>query len=559
MRRGGRSGWLFVVSALLAALAIGIAVRWLTRGTVARGVAPDDIAVASESQPSGRLHALEEDVSSDVALKLALKRLAQPDPPVGLALTVETPNEIGAIVWGTVVDPADAPVAEAHVSFTDRMGERIHSTTDSDGHYSVSGMRTGRWFVEASADGFLSSESWMQFDDRAPRVQRDFQLERSVRLIVRVLTPDGRPFHEVDQERAAGRWIPLIPVATREPPSAAFLTHHGSWQQRFDAGRLGNNVPSSPPGAVAELEVLEPLPAHVSLLLYQEVLATQVANPGQEEVVFVLDVDETARHLGGFVLTLVDAESGVPLSEATVTAGQSAGVIQTGKTVSTGQFQLLNRPPGRYDFHIQARDHAAERLWIELAPGSRIERTIALSPGVLIQGRVVDELGQPLSPKIQVAPVPAPGELTANSDRAFEVGRRSAKSDGTFELKDVPAGRWLLQFDDLRDPTRSTSRMSANVVVDTTSSPVTDLVVRAIPTGNLVATWLGLDREGIELRFLDELGLVRARRRFGSAGPNRFALPQGIWRMRTLDRRGTVLDERDLTVGAEPLVIELGR
>ena len=101
--------------------------------------------------------------------------------------------------------------------------------------------------------------------------------------------------------------------------------------------------------------------------------------------------------------------------------------------------------------------------------------------------------------------------------------------------------------------------MSANVVVDTTSGPVTDLVVRAVPTGKVVATWFGPDREGIELRFLDELGLVRARRRFGSAGPNRFELPQGSWRMRTLDRRGTVVDERDLTVGAEPLVLELGR
>jgi hypothetical protein len=38
--------------------------------------------------------------------------------------------------------------------------------------------------------------------------------------------------------------------------------------------------------------------------------------------------------------------------------------------------------------------------------------------------------------------------LTANSDRAFHVERRSAKSDGTFELKNVAPGRWMLQFHD---------------------------------------------------------------------------------------------------------------
>jgi hypothetical protein len=29
--------------------------------------------------------------------------------------------------------------------------------------------------------------------------------------------------------------------------------------------------------------------------------------------------------------------------------------------------------------------------------------------------------------------------------------------------------------------------------------------------------------------------------------------------MRTLDRKGPIVEERDLTVGAEPLVLELGR
>jgi hypothetical protein len=559
MSRGGQSSRLTLVSALLVAFALLIAVRWLTRGEKARAVAPMDVAEASAIQPSEPLRAPEDEEPSDAALRLAFEGRSQPDPPAALALAIEPPDDLGSIVWGTVLDQEQVPVEKAYVSFTDRLGERIHGQTDSEGHYSVSGLRTGRWFVEAGATGFLSVESWMQFDDSAPRVQRDFQLEHSVRLIVRVLTPDGRPFHEVDQEMTGGRWIPLIPVATREPPSAPFLTHRGSWQQRFGAGRLGNNVPSSPPGAVAELEVLEPLPVHVSLLLYQEVLATQVANTGQEEVVFVLDVDEAARHLGSFVLTLVDSESGVPLTEATVVVGQSAGVIQPGKVASTGQFQLLNRPPGRYDFHILARDHASERQWLDLPPGTTVERTIALSPGVAIQGRVVDENQQPFAAEIQVGPLPQPGELTANADRAFIAGR-STKGDGTFDLKDLGPGRWLLQFEDRRDPgsRNDLSHMSANIVVDTSAGPVTDLVVRADPVGNLVATWSGPDREDVELRFMDELGLVRARRRFWSAGPNRFALPQGTWHMRVLDREKAIVEERDLTLGVEPIVLELG-
>jgi hypothetical protein len=546
------------VGALLVALAIAIAVHRLTRGEEARGVAPDDIAVASESQPFGPLHAPEKDESSDVALKQALKRLAQPDPPVGLALTVDEPEGIGSIVWGTVVDPDAAPIAEAHVSFTDRLGERIYGSTGSEGHYSVSGLRTGNWFVEASAKGFLSAETWMQFEDRAPRVQRDFQLERIDRLIVRLVTSDGRPFFEVERENPGNRVFWITPMATKEPPTDVFQVNTGDWLHRFGAGRHEYPAPTSPPGAIAALEILEPRPVYVSLLLYQEVLATQLVSEGQSEVVFVLDLDDAARHLAELELTVLDAETGAPLADALANFQMSAGMGQVKKSDPQGRIVLKGRAPGRYDFFVRAEGHSSERLWIEIPPGAKVDRTLALPVGARIQGRVVDENGQPFAAEIELGPAPRPGELPASSSEAFHIKRRT-HGDGSFDLEELAAGRWMLQFHDARNDRGLYSHMSANVVVDTTSGPVTDLVVRAIPTGVLVVTWWGLDREGVELRFLDGSGLVRTRRRFGSGGPNCISLPQGAWRMCTLDRNGAIVDERDITLGAEPVVLELGQ
>jgi Carboxypeptidase regulatory-like domain len=549
MRLSGRASWLMLLSALLGALAIVLAIRWLARGEKSLNVQPEAVANASAIQRP-ELHRVPKEVNRpDAALRLALERLAKDDPPVGLALGIEEPDGIHSIVWGTVRDQDQAPIAEAYVSFTDRLGERIVGQTDTEGHYSVSGMRTGRWFVGASADGFLPVESWMQFDDRAPRVQLDFQLDRSVHLIVRVLTPDGRPFQEAAQEQQRGRWIPLIPVATDESPSVP-LIHFGSWQERIGAGRLGNNVPAGPPGVVAEIELLEALPLYVSLLIGQQVLMTQVVSAGQDEIVFTLSVDEARRHLGEFVLTMVDSETGTPIAGSSVMAGQSSAVFGGKTTDATGRFELRGQTPGRYDFYIRAPDHASERLWIELPAGAKVERTLALSRTARIQGRVVNEAGQPWGAEIDLRPVPEPGECPAAAQEAFHV-QRGTKGD-TFDLKDVAPGRWLLQFHDAQ-------RMSANVIVDTTSGPVTDLIVRVEPVGTLVATWMGHDREGIELRFLDASGLVRSRRVFSSPGPNRFTLPRGNWRMRTLDRQGAIVDEREVTLGAEPLVLELGR
>jgi hypothetical protein len=537
-------------------LTIVLIAKWILGGGDPQELSPEVPAAAGIAFETPPLRAVEPEREVEIPSGAVSAQLDSKEAP---RVEVLSPlDEVGTIVWGHVLDAEKTPVQEGYVAFVDRLGERLLARTSTDGSYTVSGLAPGRWFVEAGAEGFLTSESWLPLESDTPRVRRDFQLERSTRLIVRVLTPEGRPFHEVDQERPGTRVFWITPIATKEPPTAGFKINNGDWLHRFGAGRHAFPYPTSPPGAIAVLELFEPMPLYVSLLLYQEVLATQLVDRDQGEVVFVLDVDDAAKQLAELEMTVLDAETRAPLADAVANFHMSAGLGQAKKADADGRIVLRGRAPGRYDFFIRSAGHASERMWIELPAGAKVHHTIALASGARIQGRVLDQEGQPFAAEIELGSAPVPGELPTTASEAFHVRRRT-RGDGTFELEELPPGRWLLQFHDARDDKGLYSHMSANVVVDTSSGPVTDLVVRAIPTGRLVATWMGPDREGIELRFLDEAGLVRAQRSFWSGGPNLIALPQGPWRMLILDGNKAIVDEREISVSSEPLVLELGR
>jgi RNA polymerase sigma-70 factor (ECF subfamily) len=506
----------------------------------------DPAAVTMVPPDDGRQLVPIPDASSALAADLA-KELA---PPA---------SDSEAALWGSVLDLEQEPIESTTLTLTDSLGKRMTLHAFADGSYSASGLATGRWHVQVGAEGFLPIEAALELEPGAGRVRRDFQLERLQTLIVKVLTPDGRPFHDAASNREGEGNFPLIAVATREAPAPGFASHRGSWQQRFGAARHASTYPTSPPGAIAELELLEPLPLHVSVLFPQEVLGTQLVQPGQTEVTFVFDVEALAQHFGTIELTVVHAESGSPIANARCTFVQPGSVGKFTSSDAAGKIHLHDRAPGQYDFYVLAEGRESARFWIDVPPGGTVERTIALASTVEISGRVVDELGQPFATEIHVAPLPEPGEPSALSERAFEVQAPASQSDGTFELKGQGPGQLLLQCRDPRDfgDRDPVIRMSANVVVDTRNGPVNDLVVRVEPAGTAVVSWLGADRADVKLRFLDAQGMVRSAPRLWSNAPQRVALPRGEWTVRVLDGSGMLVAGRGFTLGDEPVVLEL--
>ena len=68
--------------------------------------------------------------------------------------------QAGALsVDGTIVDPSGNALAKAAVKVSnDTTGAAVYTTADAQGHFSVAGLPTGRYTVEATASGFASSK-----------------------------------------------------------------------------------------------------------------------------------------------------------------------------------------------------------------------------------------------------------------------------------------------------------------------------------------------------------------------------------------------------------------
>lgn len=536
-------------------LAVGIAWLWLR-------VNSPDLAAAERAAESRAIDSdpdLRHPGDGSLALEDADhgRAIVPPRSDEPASTAVVSADDLGAVLWGYVLDSEGRPIEGANLAWTDRYGERFSASGGSDGSYSVFGLAPGRWFVEVGAQGFRQADFLVRVEPNAGRVRRDFDLVQLETIIVRAVTSDGRPIQDVQAERNSP-WLPLLAVATTEPPTAGLLAFRGNWQQRFGAAR--HAYPFTPnPGEIAKLELFEPLPLFVSVLLHQEVFSTQRVEAGQSEVTFVLDVEALAQHLGNIALTVVYAESGAPIANARVMFGQSAGIVAMKSSDAAGKVQLQGRPPGQYDFHLSAAGRESVRFWVDVPPGGTVERTIALAETVGISGRVVDELGQPFSASIEIAPLPSPGEPSALADRALPVRGPGSRADGSFDLKDLGRGQWLLHCRDRRDEGNEhrVIHMSANVVVDTRGGPVRDLEVRVEPAGTAVVRWLGSGRESLKVRFLDPNGIVRASTRFWSGAPQRVALPQGLWTVRVLDGAGSMVAERGFQLAGEPVVLEL--
>lgn len=508
---------------------------------------------ASAGSPEGRSAVADSDEEVAIGENIA----AQPDLK---PLSGEDPTE--RVVWGFVRDRQGAAIEGAGIVFTDRLGERYTATGAIDGSYSVPGLAPGRWHATARSQGCLMAESILQLAVEGPGATRhDFQLEIQPTLTVRVLTPDGRAFRDADLDaKGQPKWTPLLAVATREPPEA-FVRFNVNG--RFGSGQMRDFINGARPsgdGAIALLDLFDPLPLYVSLLLSEEVLATQQVLPGQTEVVFVLDPHEIDQHTADLLLTVVDAESRLPVVKAGVILNFGVSSMHSALKPD-GSVRYRKLWPGRYEVRVLAEGFACTPVEVDLAPGQVVERRIELGSGFLVNGHCVDERGVPIGGQFMISPLPSAGELPHHLQQDSHHTINLGNADGTFELR-LEGGLWLLQPEQRHDDNHraAPAKMGHNLVVDTRLGAVNDLVVPLYSPSSVVVSWMGSAGEELRLCFLDDEGHVRKLSKLWGAAPHRVHLPPGQWRVRVLDAKGQFLEEvGPFALSSEPVVLELGR
>lgn len=543
-------------SALVAAAA-ALAVAWFVASYESSG----DHAVAVAPDPEASIEdpttTVLESVPVDAArVKVAVEPLeVRPsDPGVGARR---------ASISGYVLDAYGRPLptgAGASVHVVDAFGEGRTVRTEADGAYTTGELTTGRWWLLAQAPGWQRQERDLDLQGDAPDLRVDFALAPRPAVDVRLLAPDGRTFWDAAREIGlAASGMEMVAVATLEPPGARFEEVLGSLNNPFGVGamwwngQVGISLPSDFWCRVL-LDVEPPL--SVSVVHYHDVLHSERIEPEKSELTVTLDPTAVAARLGGVEFTLVDGATGAALADAHVMLHGKGSVGPSVATDAQGRARVEGQPAGLYDLGIAFPGMAVVSREVDVPVGRVADLgTFEMVPAVPIRGRAVDEDGNAVEVEIRSCAVPAPGDLPQPSgDQA------RGRPDGTFEISGLPPGRWLLQFKDRklgRLQGNAAELMAPNLIVDTRSGPVEDLLVRLQKVAYVVTRWDGEEFAQRRLRFFDGDGLLRQRAGFFSRGPTRVALIPGSWRVVAVDERGAAVCERSFELGTEPLRIEL--
>ena len=348
------------------------------------------------------------------------------------------------LLYGSLLTIHGEPVTEASISLWNDQGERKEATV-APGSWSTVGLAPGAWNVSVRSRSFYPLREELTLSGTVPETRHDLVLEPARVLRIRFVDTEGRTVIGADT-----RSHPLLPglgaVATLAPPGPRIPGVDGRFTSGGDAGqyltdRVHSQVQGLPADCAGLLWLTQPPPVYVSAVLRDLVLETRLDSGAGEELVFVLDVEALKSRLSALSLRLVDAATGVALAGSADLSFRDGG----GSNVRAGEDGVIfleQQIPGLRELHLQARDHVLLTRIVRLEPGETLDLgDVPLPPKRALEGRLVDEGGQPVAERFQVTS----DDLVASPLDVERLPYVLIDGDGNFQLWNRGSGEtWLL-------------------------------------------------------------------------------------------------------------------
>ncbi|MDO8348931.1 MAG: carboxypeptidase-like regulatory domain-containing protein [Planctomycetota bacterium] len=455
-----------------------------------------------------------------------------PDDPIGVLLT-------GTVRWRD-----GRPVAEPSVSASLQREQRSASG-GKDGGYALVGLSPGEWNVTFRADGTTDSKQTLVVTDDAVQ-HRDFILDESHPVRVLIVTADGQDGTHAVRLALPGIDLHVVGQTARFPERFA--------PSDADAVIVGDakwdSVMNPRDGFAGTLQFASAPPAHAALLLRHLVLDQQVVQLGQTEVKFVIDA-EALKKLGGSVtLRVVDADTGAPLTSASV-ALSTTNASRVGMRVDAeGRLTIESLTPGLLHCKILAADHEQMNASVSIESGQRTDLgEVRLGAKLPLVGRIVDADGKP-----------APARVTwtdlkwRTSPRGFERNRfASAGTDGMFSLPYAGRGPIAVSATGGAPDTPTIAR----AVVD--NPPQAPVELRLVPGTQLRVALPNDATRGFTVTLYDAHRRVLASASTGPipGQPITLVAEPGSYAYTVHDHRGQLVQEGTVQLGAEPATLEV--
>ena len=356
-----------------------------------------------------------------------------------------------------------APLRRATVTLRKDSGELTRTTaTDADGLYRFDGIPAGNYRVSVEKAGFLCEAPATQAVASGARVVVNVVAARAAAIEGRVIEDTGKPIAEltVTAERLAdtgGQPTAERSYSAKTDDLGRFRVH------TLPAGRYRVSATLSSPASGARLyfpgtEKIEdagilPIAAGQTADNLTFVLATGSLPAIAAEAMATQELETlSAPPRGGTWAQITGrvtrSDAGQPIANAAVKLSSSGGVLlRTAWTDGAGQYSFSRVIPGTYQLVVAADGYArtpgsSDR--ITLADGERLKKELLLTPLVAVEGRVVDEFGDP-APGVVLRASPQQATIVNSADvRPTPTMTGLTDDRGWFRISGIRAGNYSL-------------------------------------------------------------------------------------------------------------------
>lgn len=294
----------------------------------------------------------------------------------------------------------------------------------------------------------------------------------------------------------------------------------------------------------------------MSLILRDQVLATQLVSPGSSEAVFYLSPEQIQASIAGLRVRVVDASTGDPVSDASMSA--YCDTFITGlRTDEDGKAEFTALEPGPCTLLVQVPGLGLYREQLLLEPGTSAEIEVRLGASTTIQGRVVDLQGRAVgNPDAETDPISeeAPCVLIARLDPATGAAewddlRYTVDAQGEIKL---PVSRDLLLLRAIG------TRWASDIVqVDARQGSIDGIEIVVHPPVRVALQLASGSWKGCRYQVVDENGNETEQGWFRAPAPHSLDVAPGTYRLVVAGASGVPLFETIFVAKSAPVIVPI--
>jgi hypothetical protein len=467
----------------------------------------------------------------------------------------------GIHLTGSVTASSGATVSgrDPQVELTDDSGEH-HQVRIENGRYDFVGLGPGEYVLGCSIRGFdaLSRPIALRAEELVR--EEDLVLEPAWLITVHVVTPDGQDLGVAVQKKG-GPDVLLYSILSTVQRPANPLPPLTEIDRSLEG--VSRNISKWKQGRVREdrLQILVEPPIYVSVVIDNQVLATQRVDVRIKEMTFTIDLERVVGLLSGLTVRIQDGETGEPATDALVILKTETSSEVGLKPDAEGIVRLMDRIPGNYELRASMKGRATERRSAQLESGKTTDLgTITLTTGTLIEGQCVDPDGTPRRVAAALIPLRASGSGDLEMwDSGYPL---PMDEQGHFAVSNLSSDRYVVRIPDWisgQDYEGYDQNWTCpSVLVDTRRRPARNVVVvvqRPVP---VVIRPRPREPDGTRFRILTPERLPCEFGVFQGSAPEHVDLAAGAYLL-SLTRTGQGSRESPFIVGPAPVSLDLSR